>query len=84
MPTVISNPVPTSQRPFNGAVSGGLALATMAILTGQGISPDYASFAGMAASGIAATLGDWSRGLLEEGVTNPAAKLFLMLFARIG
>ena len=76
--------VPTSQRPLNGAISGGLALATMAVLSAHGVPPELANLAGLAASGAAATFGDWSRGELERGITNPLAKLALMLFARVG
>ncbi len=95
-PTSIpQSPVPTSQRPINGAVSGGGALI-VAELAKVGLAsvlppelaplaPIAAPLAGMVTSAIMATVGDVARSqIVERPPTTFLGKLLLGLLARIG
>ena len=91
-PAPIQSPVPTLQRPINGAVSGlaaqlGGNLAT-SYLMASGIDPANATLigtaAGAAVSAVFATIGDLARGAMERPGVPWWAKTLLQLPARIG
>jgi hypothetical protein len=62
--------------------------AGTAYMMSHGVDPATASVIGTAAgslvSGVFATIGDWSRGLMAGGIQNPIAQLFVMFGSRIG
>lgn len=85
--------VSTPGRLINGGLSGLMAQLVgtfgTAYLMAHGMDPGTSSIvataAGSAVSGTMATIGDWSRGVLEtRPEVHPLAKLPLMLGARIG
>lgn len=87
------SPVPTSQRPLNGAISGGGALlidqVARAVLAANGISPELTAVispvAGVVTSGIMATVGDAARAQIEAAPpVTFIGRLFFGLLARIG
>jgi len=96
LPTPIpESPVPTSQRPINGAIAGGGALlfdqlarvALVALLPTE-LAPIVAvasPLIGMVASGVMATVGDVARSqIIERPPVTFVGKLTLGLLARIG
>ncbi len=89
------SPVPTSQRPINGAVAGGGALLVneiAKIVLATSLPPDLAALApvaaplaGMATSAVMATVGDVARSqIVERPPQSFVGKLLLGLLARIG
>ena len=91
--TAPKSPVPTSQRPLNGAVSGGGALLidqlARAVLTHNGVAPELsavlAPVAGMVTSGVMATVGDAARAQIESQPPQTfVGRLFFGLLSRIG
>jgi len=87
MTTPISSvsPVPTSQRPLNGAVLSGMALAMYAAAIYFGAPEFVAAPAALAVGAALSTAGDWARGELTAPVPKIGiAKLFYMLAARAG
>jgi len=91
-PTPNPTPVPTSQRPLNGFISGAAAQLVGNMATGymiaSGLDPASAAtlgtVAGSIVSGIFATIGDLARGALEQPSVPWWAKTLLQVPARIG
>ena len=91
-PVVSVSPVPTPQRPLNGAISGYAAQvagnAATAYLMAHGLDPATSSmvgtFAGSTVSGGFATIGDLVRGILERNAVPWWGVILLQPFARIG
>ena len=84
------SPVPTSQRPFNGAVLSGAALLAHGVATAYGAPEVLAIPGALAVGAILSTVGDAARGRLERRPGQPQvarsflAEVLLKLFARAG
>jgi len=84
-PNQNQTPVPTSQRPLNGAVLSGTALLAYTVATYYGAPVELAVPAALAVGGTLSTVGDAARGRLEK--QPPASfigELLMKLLARVG
>ena len=81
------NPVPTSQRPVNGAVLSGAALLVYGVAVAKGVPEVFAVPAALAVGAVLSTIGDAARGRLEQPTEKPRgflAEVLLKLFSRAG
>ena len=81
------SPVPTSQRPFNGAVLSGAALLAHGVATAYGAPEVLAIPGALAVGAILSTVGDAARGRLArqpDAERSFLAEIALKLFARAG
>lgn len=92
VPQQVSSPVPTSQRPINGAMAGGGALLGDALarlllvgLVPAEVVPILAPIAGVAVSGTMATVGDAARTqLIERPPRTFLGRVLFGALARVG
>ena len=84
-PTPNPTPVPTSQRPLNGAVLSGTSLAFYGLAIYFGAPVELAVPLALAVGGALSTIGDAARGRLErQPPTTFAGEIAMKLFARVG